>query len=156
MDAKHRSVQILGILTVSGGSIYGLFAVGAFFSSFLLSDIWLLLTRVLNLAVGVYLIWAGIRMFRWAKGLPSLQTGRVKCGRVLLGSLFMFNAIKTHLHPPPSADVLQPANQVQAEAMVAIYIAVAILGACLFISGVVAGFRAPVDSEVGVGKPRVL
>jgi len=152
MDAKHRSVQVLGILTLGSGLIYSLFAVGAFFSSSLLSDIWLLLTRVLNLAVGVYLIWAGIRMFRWAKGLPSLQAGRVKWGRVLLGSLFMFYPLKTHLHPPPSADVVQPVNQVQAEAMVAIYIAVAILGACLFISGIVAGFRATVDSEVGGGR----
>jgi hypothetical protein len=146
MDAKHRSVQILGILTFIVGTLYALWSLAAFFVAFL-PDIWLILTRVLNLAVGVYLIWAGIRMFRWAKGLPSLQTGRVKWGRVLLGSLFTFNAIKTHLHPAPSADVVQPINQVQAEAMLAIYIAIAILGACLIISGVVAGFRKTIPPD---------
>ena len=152
MDAKRRSVQILGILTLILGSLYGLSVLAAFFGASL-SDIWLLLTRVLNLALGAYLIWAGIRMIRWAKGMPSLQTGRVKWGRVLLGSLFMFYAFKTHLLPPPSADVVQPLNQVQADAMIAIYIAVAILGACLFISGIVAGFRAPVNFEEGARRP---
>jgi hypothetical protein len=152
MDAKHRSVQILGILTLILGAFYGLFALAAFFEGSL-SDIWLLLTRLLNLAVGAYLIWAGIRMVRWAKGLPSLQTGRVKWGRVLLGSLFAFNAIKTHLHPPPSADFLQPANQVEAQAMLAIYIAIAILGASLAISAVVAGFRDPARNEERAGNP---
>jgi hypothetical protein len=148
MDAKRRSVQILGILTLILGSLYGLSVLAAFFSASL-SDIWLLLTRVLNLALGAYLIWAGIRMIRRAKGLPSLQTGRVKWGRVLLGSLLTFNAIKTHLHPPPSADFLQPSNQIEAEAMLAIYIAVAILGACLVISGVIAGFRKTIRAEQG-------
>jgi threonine/homoserine/homoserine lactone efflux protein len=100
MDAKRRSVQILGILTLILGSLYGLSVLAAFFGA-PLSDIWLLLTRVLNLALGAYLIWAGIRMIRRAKGPPSLQTGRVKGGRALLGSLLTFNAIKTHLHPPP-------------------------------------------------------
>jgi len=148
MDAKHRSVQVLGFLTLVLGSLYALFALAGFFGASL-SDIWLLLTRVLNLAVGAYLIWAGIRMMRWAMGLPGLQTGRVKWGRVLLGSLFAFNAIKTHLHPPPSVDLLQPASPVQAEAMLAIYFAIVILGACLIISGVIAGFRKPVRTEHG-------
>jgi hypothetical protein len=148
MDAKHRSVQVLGFLTLVSGSLYALFALAAFFGASL-SDIWLLMTRVLNLAVGAYLIWAGIRMIRWAMGLPSLQTGRVKWGRVLLGSLFAFNAIKTHWHPPPSVDLLQPSNPVQAEAMLAIYFAIVILGACLVISGVIAGFRKPVRDEQG-------
>jgi len=148
MGAKHRSVQVLGFLTLILGSLYALFALAAFFGGSL-PDIWLLITRVLNLAVGAYLIWAGIRMMRWAMGLPSLQTGRVKWGKVLLGSLFAFNAIKTHLHPPPSVDLLQPASPVQAEAMLAIYFAIVILGACLIISGVIAGFRKPVRTEHG-------
>jgi len=148
MGAKHRSVQVLGFLTLILGSLYALFALAAFFGGSL-PDIWLLITRVLNLAVGAYLIWAGIRMMRWAMGLPSLQTGRVKWGRVLLGSLFAFNAIKTHFHPPPSVDLLQPSNPVQAEAMFAIYIAIVILGACLAISGVIAGFRKATLAEQG-------
>jgi hypothetical protein len=148
MDAKHRLVQILGILTLIWGSLYGLLALGALLTSSL-SDIWQLLTLVLNVALGAYLIWAGIRMIRWAKGLPSLQTGRVKWGRVLLGSLLVFNAIKTHLHPPPLADILQPSNQIQVEAMLAIYIAIGILGTCLVLSGVIVRFRKPIRADQG-------
>jgi hypothetical protein len=151
MDAKHRSVQILGFLAVFAGVLYGLFALAAFFDG-ALSNIWQLLTRLLNLALGAYLVWAGIRMFRWAKGMPSLQTGRIKWGRVLLGALFAFNAMKALLHPPASAaDIDVPLNKVQGQAIVAIYIAVAILGAALAISGIVAGFRSPAQSEERAG-----
>src|SRR5271170_8265086 len=116
MDAKHHAVQILGIVTLLAAVIYSFYVVLGFIGEDF-SDIWLLATHLLNAAVGAYLFWAGIRMVRWARGLPSLQTGRIKWGRVLLGALFAFNAIKTHLHPPPSADFLQPANQVEAQAM---------------------------------------
>jgi hypothetical protein len=147
MDAKRRLVQIFGVLTFISGSLYGLWSLAAFFVASP-PDIWLLLTRVLNVALGAYLIWAGIRMFRWAKGLPSLQTGRIKWGRVLLGALFAFNAMKALLHPPASAaDIDQPLNKVQGQAIVAIYIAVAILGACLVISGMVAGFRKTIPAD---------
>jgi hypothetical protein len=152
MDAKHHAVQILGILTLIAAVIYSFYVlVGLIGES--ISEIWLVITHLLNVAVAVYLFWAGIRMLRWARGLPSLQTGRVKWGRVVLGALFAFNAIKTQLHPPASAaDIDEPLNKVQGQANVAIYIAVAILGVALAISGIVAGFKTQVPRQRdGVG-----
>jgi hypothetical protein len=147
MDAKHHAVQILGILTLITAVVYGFYVLIGFAGE-PVSDIWLMITHLLNVAVAAYLFWAGIRMVRWARGLASLQTGRIKWGRVLLGALFAFNAIKTQLHPPASAaDVDVPLNKVQGEAIVAIYIAVGILGIALAISGIVAGFRRPVPSQ---------
>jgi hypothetical protein len=99
-----------------------------------------MITHLLNAAVAAYLFWSGIRIVGWARGLPSLQRGRIKRARVLLGALFAFNAIKTELHPPASAaDIDEPLSKVQGQAIVAIYLAVAILGVALAISGIVAG-----------------
>jgi hypothetical protein len=141
MDAKHHAVQILGIVTLLAAAIYSFYVLLGFIGEDL-ADVWLLATHLLNAAVGAYLFWAGIRMVRWARGLPSLQTGRIKWGRVLLGALFAFYGMKTQLHPPASAaDLDQPLNKVQGQANVAIYIAVAILGVALAISGIVAGFK---------------
>jgi hypothetical protein len=146
MDAKHHAVQALGILTLIAAVIYGFYVLVAFIGESL-SDGWLLMTHLLNVAVTAYLFWAGIRMVRWARGMPGLQTGRIKWGRVLLGALFAFSAIKTQMHPPAAADIEHPMNKIQAEAIVAIYIAVAILGLALAISGIVAGFKSPAHSE---------
>jgi hypothetical protein len=149
MDAKHHAVQILGILTLIAAVIYGFYVLIALVGESQ-SDIWLLITHLLNVAVAAYLFWAGIRMVRWARGLPSVQTGRIKWGRVLLGALFAFNAMKALLHPPASAaDIDQPLNKVQGQAIIVIYIAVAILGACLVISGVIAGFRKTIPAGQG-------
>jgi hypothetical protein len=147
MDAKHHSVQILGILTFIAALIYSFYSLIAFADGSQ-SDIWSLITRLLNVAVAAYLFWAGIRMVRWARGVPGLQTGRIKWGRVLLGALFAFNAVKALLHPPASAaDIDVPLNKIQGQAIVAIYIAVAILGAALAISGIVAKFKNGAPSE---------
>ena len=147
MDAKHHSVQILGILTFIAALIYSFYSLIAFADGSQ-SDIWSLITRLLNVAVAAYLFWAGIRMVRWARGVPGLQTGRIKWGRVLLGALFAFNAVKALLHPPASAaDIDVPLNKIQGQAIVAIYIAVAILGAVLAISGIVAKFKNGAPSE---------
>jgi hypothetical protein len=147
MDAKHHAVQILGILTLIAAVIYSFYVLVGFIGESL-SDVWLLITHLLNIAVAAYLFWAGIRMVRWARGLPSLQTGRIKWGRVLLGALFAFNALRTQLHPPASAaDIDVPMNKVQGQANVAIYIAVALLGAALAISGILAGSKAPAPAN---------
>jgi hypothetical protein len=141
MDAKHHAVQILGIVTLLAAAIYSFYVLLGFIGEGF-ADIWLLATHLLNAAVGAYLFWAGLRMVRWARGLPSLQTGRIKWGRVLLGALFAFYGMKTQLHPPASAaDIDLPLNKVQGQANVAIYVAVAILGVALSISGIVAGFK---------------
>jgi hypothetical protein len=143
MDTKHHAVQMLGILTIIAAVIYSFYVLAGFISE-QVSDVWLMITHLLNVTVAAYLFWAGIRMVRWARGLPSLQTGRIKWGRVLLGALLAFNAVKTQLHPPASAaDLDIPLNKVQGQAIVAIYIAVAILGIALVVSGIVAGRRAP-------------
>ena len=147
MDAKHHAVQILGIVTLLAAVIYSFYVVVGFIGEDS-ADIWLLATHVLNATVGAYLFWAGIRMVRWARGLPSLQTGRIKWGRVLLGALFAFYGMKTQLHPPASAaDIDLPMNKVQGQANAAIYIAVAILGVALSISGIVAGFKSSTPPE---------
>jgi hypothetical protein len=141
MDAKHHVVQILGVVTLLAAVIYSFYALVAFIGEDF-ADTWLLATHLLNVTVGGYLFWAGIRMVRWARGLPSLQTGRIKWGRVLLGGLLAFYGMKTQLHPPASAaDLDQPLNKVQGQANIAIYIAVTILGVVLTISGIVAGFK---------------
>jgi hypothetical protein len=144
MDVKHHAVQILGFLTLIVAVVYSFYVLVGFIGESI-SDVWRMITHLLNVAVAVYLFWAGIRLLGRARGLPSVQTGRVKWGRVLLGALFAFNAIKTQLHPPAAAaDIDEPLNKVQGQAIVAIYIAVAILGLALAISGIVAGRRVPV------------
>jgi hypothetical protein len=153
MDAKHHAVQILGIVTLLAAVIYSFYVLVGFIGEDL-ADIWLLATHLLNVTVGAYLFWAGIRMVRWARGLPSLQTGRVKWGRVLLGALFAFYGMKTQLHPPASAaDIDQPLNKIQGQANVAIYVAVAILGVALAISGIVAGFKSSTQPEELLRRP---
>ena len=146
MDAKHRTVQILGVAALVSGPLYGLLVLLGL-STLRFSDIWGLLNRVFGLAIAAYLVWAGIRMTRWAKGLPSLQTNRVKWGRVLLGSLLAYNSLRTHLHPAPEPELLQPSNPTQATAMHATYFVILALGACLAISGVLPSFRKPVPSD---------
>ena len=147
MDVKHHAVQILGILTLIVAVVYSFYVLVGFIGESI-SDIWLMITHLLNVAVAAYLFWAGIRLIRWARGLPSLQSGRIKWGRGLLGALFAFNALKTQLHPPAAAaDIDEPLNKVQGQAIVAVYIAVAILGMALAISGIVAGRKVPVTGN---------
>jgi hypothetical protein len=156
MDAKHLSVQILGVLTLIAAVIYSFYNLVGFIGENL-ADIWLLLTHLLNIAVAAYLFWTGIRMWRWARGRPSLQTGRVKWGRVLLGALFAFYAMKTQLHPPASAaDIDIPQSKIQGQAIVAIYIAVAMLGIALAVSGILAKYKRPaVPEEILAKRPGV-
>ena len=147
MDVKHHAVQILGILTLIVAVVYSFYVLVGFIAESI-SDIWLMIAHLLNAAVAAYLFWAGIRIVGWARGLPSLQRGRIKWGRVLLGALFAFNAIKTQLHPPASsADIDEPLNKVQGQAIVAIYLAVEILGVALAISGIVAGRNVSVTTN---------
>ena len=146
MDAKHRTVQILGVAALVAGSLYGLLVLSGL-PALRFSDIWGLLNRVFGLAIAAYLVWAAMRMMRWAKGLPSLQTNRVKWGRVLLGSLLAYNSLRTHLHPAPAPELLQPSNPTQATAMHATYFIILALGVGLALSGILSGFRKPTSGD---------
>jgi hypothetical protein len=77
MDVKLHAVQILGILTLIAAVIYSFWVLVGFIGESI-SDIWLMTTHLLNVAVAAYLFWAGIHIVRWARGLPSLQTGHTK------------------------------------------------------------------------------
>jgi|SRR5579862_7799025 len=155
MDAKQRAVQVLGVLTLLLAVVYGFYALMGFVTENL-SDLWLLASRLLNVAVAAYLVWAGIRMWRWAYGAPMHQPGSIKWGRVLLGTLFAFYAIKTQLHPPSSVvDADISLNKVQGQATIAIYIAIAILGIALAVSGVLAKFKRPAPEPILQRRPGV-
>jgi hypothetical protein len=155
MDAKHLAVRILGVLTLVVAVIYGFYVLMGFITENF-ADPWLLASRLLNVAVVVYLAWAGIRMWNWAKGSPMHQPGHVKWGRVLLGALFAFYAIKTQLHPPPGVvDADISLNKVQGQATVAIYIAIAILGMALAVSGIVAKYKRRAPEPILQRRPGV-
>lgn len=155
MDAKHRAVQFLGFLTLLLAVVYGFYALMGFVTENL-ADLWLLASRLLNLTVAAYLFWTGFRMIKWATGSPMYQPGRTKWGRVLLGALFAFYAIKTQLHPPPSVvDADISLNKVQGQATIAIYISVAILGIALAVSGILAKYKRPAPEPILQRRPGV-
>jgi hypothetical protein len=155
MDAKHRAVQLLGFLTILLGIVYGFYALMGFVTENL-ADLWLLSSRLLNLTVAAYLFWAAYRMIKWATGWPMYQPGSVKWGRVLLGTLFAFYAMKTQLHPPSSVvDADISLNKVQGQANIAIYISIAILGIALAVSGILAKFKRPAPEPIMQRRPGV-
>jgi hypothetical protein len=156
LDVKHHAVQILGFLTLLAAVVYSFYVLMGFIGEDF-SDVWLLASHLLNVAVATYFVSAGVRMIRWARGFPGASYGRIKFGRVLLGVLLAFYALKTQLHPPASAaDIDVPINKIQGQATVAIYIAVAFLGIALAVSGVLAKFKRPnVPDDVMPNRPRV-
>jgi hypothetical protein len=155
MEAKHLAVRILGVFALLVAIIYGFYVLMGFITENF-SDLWLLASRLLNVAVAAYLVWAGIRMWNWANGSPMHRPGTVKWGRVLLGALFAFYAMKTQLHPPPGVvDADISLNKVQGQATVAIYIAISILGIALAVSGIVAKYKRPAPEPIMQRRPGV-
>jgi len=55
MDVKHHAVQILGILTLIVAVVYSFYVLVGFIGESI-SDIWLMITHLLNVAVAAYLL----------------------------------------------------------------------------------------------------
>jgi uncharacterized membrane protein HdeD (DUF308 family) len=105
-------------------------------------DAWGAMDLIFAFAFSAYLISVGIRAMRWARGQGTTGSMKVKWGRVLLGSLLIFIEAKNHFHP--ATNLLQPSNETQAAAMTATAIVLALLGAWLVVSGVIARFKGQV------------
>ena len=144
MDAKHRIVQLLGITGLVSGSLFGLLVLRVLILRHV-ADAWGAMDLIFASAFSIYLLSVGIRAMRWARGQRAAGSMKVKWGRVLLGSLLIFNEAKNHFHP--ATNLLQPSNETQAAAMNATAIVLGLLGAWLVASGVIARFKGQVGNE---------
>jgi hypothetical protein len=95
------------------------------------------------IAVGSYFIWCGVRLSLWANQKWDRAKARVKWGPVCLGALILHSQIKQHFHPTPTPDALKPSNETQAQAMAAVSIIFAFVGAALILWGAFAKTRKP-------------
>ena len=138
MDLKHRIVQLLATAGLTVGCLLGLLMLRRFLLGHL-GDIWAVMDLVFVCGLIAYLISAGIRGIRWAKGQGTVGNGKIKWGRLYLGALLIFVEIKNHWHPAPN--LLKPSNEAQAAGMTAAAIALVLLGIWLVVSGITSRFK---------------
>ena len=138
MDTKHRILQLLAIAGLASSCLLGLLVLRRLFLGHI-GDIWAAMDLLFVCGLIAYLISAGIRGMRWAKGQGTVGIGQIKWGRVYLGSLLIFVEIKNHWHPAPN--LLKPSNEAQAAGMTAAAIGLVFLGACLLVSGITSRFN---------------
>jgi hypothetical protein len=118
MDARHRSIQIMGWLSVVAG--YGLALLllrGVFlgitrgFGADRAQAPWIFLAYLLFFALAVYLFNVGRSALSIAKGSPRPKA-RFGWGRMLLGTIFLFSYASQHFRLIPARfNGLEPSNQ---------------------------------------------
>ena len=144
MDMKHRGVQALGIASMICGGVFDLLVIRILAFRHV-QDVWGWTDLLFAAAFAAYLFWVGVRAMRWARGERPTTLARIKWGRILLGFLLGYNEIKNFLHP--AANLLQPSNETQAQAMKATEIGIAALGMYLVVSGLIPQFRKQVATR---------
>ena len=145
MDAKHRTLQLLGIAALSSGCLLGLLVLRRLFL-WRTADPWAAINVVFVIGFVAYLISLGVRAIRWAEGHGAARNGQIKWGRVYLGALLIFSQIENYFHPAPN--LLKPSNEAQAAGMTTVAVASTLLGAWLVVSGVMSRFKRRIlDSE---------
>jgi len=157
MNARHRSIQILGWLSIIAGYglalllIRGIFiGIKGGFGAERWQAFWIVLVYLLFFAIAVYLFSVGRRALSIAKGRPRPRA-RFGWGRILLGAIYLYGAGVVHFHliPVRSVKVLDPTNETQALSVIAV-------GSILLIfSGVWRAFRPHRTSSPSIEPPTV-
>lgn len=149
MDARHRSFQIFGWLSVIAGYGLALLLIRGVFIGITRGfaggpqAFWLLLAYLLFLALAAYLFTAGRRAISIAKGSPRPRA-RFGWGRMLLGALLIFVAANNQFHLLPTRHFvkqLEYENQTQAVAGNVTTVAICIGCVFLILSGIWKGFH---------------
>ena len=142
MDAKHRSIQILGWFTAIVGYVLALLLIRGIIIGHP-ANFWVVLGYLLFLALAAYVINLGRRLVLRAKGHPQPKA-RFGWGRMLLGAIVLYSSAADHFHLLPGARALnrlEPSNQTQAAAMNFTTIVIAVGCVLLIVSGIWRGFR---------------
>lgn len=136
MDAKHFGARVLALLSIV---VAGIFALSSIAAIAILAydhegDVWVFLSLIWCLGGAGCLFSFGVRAFRWSGGLPPSRT-KVKWERVYLGFWVLFCLYVGYFQPSP---VLRSENDHQP---IGVWIAMAVLGGALIISGSNSRFR---------------
>jgi hypothetical protein len=149
MGQKHRSIQILGWLSLVAGYGLALFLIrGIFigitggFGAHRSQVFWVVLGYLLYFALAIYLFTLGRRTLAFARGCPQPRT-RFGWGRILLGSIFLYGFAVNNYHLIPARRIknLEPANETQVVAAKITAIILALVCIVLILSGIWRGFR---------------
>jgi len=149
VDTKHRSIQVIGWLSIIAGYGLALLLIRGMFIGITRGfagppqAAWLLLAYLLFFALAVYLFTAGRRAISIAKGSPQSKA-RFGWGRMLLGTLLIFGAVTNKFHLLPTRQFvkhLEYQNQTQVAAGNVATIAMWIGCVFLILSGLWRGFR---------------
>jgi len=152
MTARLRGIQILGWLSLIAG--YGLALLlirgivirmargfgGASFQAF-----WSVLGDLLIFGIAFYLAHLGRRALLIAKGRSRTGT-RFGWGRILLGTIFLYNSAVDHFHllppgPPGPFKIPEASNQWEADTMDVTAVVIALGCVVMILSGIWRGLR---------------
>ncbi len=154
MDAKHRILQVAGILAIVIGALFSLnvlvrLALGHFENG------WDFVSDLLGVAVGAYIIRVGLRAIQYSRGQPKLSG--FGWGRILLGTLVLYSSAVEYFHLFAVHQFIKPleaSNPAQAEGMKIGQIVVMLICIWLIVSGIRAGFRKlELKPEISAAKP---
>jgi hypothetical protein len=146
MDAKHRTVQILGFVALVFGALFNVLLIRALLLGRMAGG-WFGIDALLAFGVAFYFLSLGVRGLRWTKGQGIGGVPKVKWGRVLLGAIIINSSIDTTLHP--AANMFQASNDAQAAGMKFAAVTIGLFGVWLIVSGILARFKArPQNAQV--------
>jgi hypothetical protein len=141
MDAKHRTVQLLGFMALAVACLLCLAGLLRLLSGGL-NNRWNTLDDLFVLAFGVYLIFVAVRAWDWAAGKSKPKTAAVSWGKVLLGTWMIYSPLKNQIHP--AANLLKPSNDAQAVGMAVSGVILALLGVWVLVLGIRSRFRSTI------------
>jgi hypothetical protein len=114
MDTKHRTAWVLGNAAIVVACLLCLLFLRGLAVRHVHS-FWDAADFLFFFGFVAYLLFAGLRATRWGKEERVAPGGRVKWGRLYLGSLIVYIQVKNYFNPAP--DLLQASNETQAQAM---------------------------------------
>ena len=154
MNAKHKIVQIAGILAIAIGSLFSLNVLLRLALSHF-ENAWAFVDGLLGIAVGAYGIRVGVRAIRYSRGQP--RRPGFGWGRILFGTVVLYSSAVEHFHLFAVHHFIEPleaSNPAQAEGMKVGEIMGVIICTWLIVSGIRAGFRKPeLKAEIDAAQP---
>ena len=141
VDTKRFAVKVLALLSVVCAAVFALLLlVGiAILARQRTGDVWVFLSLIFSLGLAACLFSFGVRAFRWTSGQTPSSTSKVKWERVYIGCWVLFCLGLSYFQP--SSYLRSEANEKAPEDMLGVWIAMAILGSGLIITGVNSRFR---------------
>ena len=141
VDAKHFATKVFALLSIVGAGIFALLSLAAIaiLAYNHAGDVWVFLSLIFSLGLAACLFSFGVRAFRWSGGLPPPRSAKVKWERVYIGYWVLFCLYLSYFRPSP---YLRPEGSEKApQGMLGVWVAMAILGSGLIITGMNLRFR---------------